>query len=57
MKSKPTSAKQVATKVKRGSKRSFTAAAKAVASVVGRQGGGRKKQTKRNSIANFFAGN
>ena len=53
---KPTSATQVASKVKRGSKRSFAAAAKAVASVVGRQGGGKKKVA-RNSIANFFAGN
>ena len=52
---KPTSAIQVATQVKRGSKRSFTAAAKAVASVVGGNGRSKLKQPK-NSIANFFAG-
>ena len=49
---KPTSVKQVALKVKRGSKRSFMAAAKAVQSV---SGGGMKKKT-RGTIANFFAG-
>ena len=46
---KPTSTQQVAQQVKRGSKRSFAAAASAVRSVMGN-----KKIKKTRTIANFF---